>query len=732
MKYRAVLQHNEEDCGAACLAAISQHYGRTFTLSHVREAVGTGQLGTTLLGLTRGSEALGFNARAVRADAEILDWLNELPLPAVLHWQGNHYVVFYGKQRGNWCSHWEQLVRRQKKRQYVIADPSMGIRYLSKRELLENWTNGVMLLLEADPVRFFAQADDPIPGLGRFLHPVWKYRKLLAQVLVINVVLGILSLALPFLIQILTDDVLVRGDRALLTGIVIAVIVMELLSSGLDLVQYTLIAHFAQRLELGLVLEFGQKLLQLPLAYYESHRSGEITSRLKDIEEINYLVSQVVVSLPSQLFIAIVSLGLMLLYSNQLVLVALSIAAVMTLSTIALLPTLRQQIRRVLTLEAENQGVLVETFKGALTLKTTSATPQLWQEFQSRFGRLANLTFRTVQISGINRAFSLFVSGMGNILLLWVGSHLVMNKQLSIGQLLAFNTMNANFLAFTTFGIRFLNDLIRVNAAVQRLAEVIDATPETQEDEIKKPWATISPSSALVCTHLNFHHLGRLDVLSDFSATIPGGQVTAIMGASGCGKSTLAKLIAGLYPLKSGNIRLGLYSLQDLPLGCLRQQIALIPQDPHFWSRSILENFRLAAPHAAFEQIVQACQIAQADEFISQLPDKYQTVLGEFGANLSGGQRQRLAIARAIVTNPAILILDESTANLDPVSETQVLDALFYSRQGKTTIVISHRPQVIDRADWVIVLEQGTCLLQGSAQDLRQKPGSHLAFLSDR
>jgi len=167
----------------------------------------------------------------------------------------------------------------------------------------------------------------------------------------------------------------------------------------------------------------------------------------------------------------------------------------------------------------------------------------------------------------------------------------------------------------------------------------------------------------------------------------------ALIGKSGCGKSTLAKLIAGLYTIQSGNIRIGLYNQQDLSLESLRQQVILVPQEPHFWSRSIVENFRLGAPHVSFEQIVRACEIAGADEFVSKLPQKYQTILGEFGANISGGQRQRLAIARAIVTDPPILILDESTGGLDPVSEAQVLDQLFEHRQGKTTILITHRPR---------------------------------------
>jgi ABC-type bacteriocin/lantibiotic exporter with double-glycine peptidase domain len=257
---------------------------------------------------------------------------------------------------------------------------------------------------------------------------------------------------------------------------------------------------------------------------------------------------------------------------------------------------------------------------------------------------------------------------------------------------------------------------------------VIDATPEDERGE-KKSWAEINPKANIICTNLIFHHAGRVDLLQDFSLTIPGGQVIALIGKSGCGKSTLAKLIAGLYFLQSGNIRYGIYNQQDLSMECLRQQVVLVPQEPHFWSRSIADNFRFSYPQIEFDRIVRACEIAGADEFISQLPDKYQTVLGEFGANLSGGQKQRLAIARAIVTDPPVLILDESTGALDPIGEAEVLDRLFYHRQGKTTITISHRPKVIQRADWIVLLEAGRLKIQGTPDTLRSMAGDHLDFL---
>jgi ATP-binding cassette subfamily C protein len=604
------------------------------------------------------------------------------------------------------------------------------MRYLSKEDIKAAWTDWLLLLLEPDPLRFFAQKQDKEGGFWRFFRRVWIYRGILFQALPLNLVLGLLSLTSPFLLQILTDDVLVRGDIKLLTTVVIAVVVMNIISTSLSFVQSNLIAHFAQRMQLGLVLEFGRQILRLPLTYYETRRSGEVVSRLRDIDQINQLIAQVVVGLPSQFFIAIISLGFMFFYSWKLTLVALVISVVMTTSTFIFQPTLQQKTNELLITEAETQGVLVETFKGALTLKTTASRRQFWDELQNRFNRLARLTFQTMQIGIINNTFSGFVSGIGGVVLLWFGGYLVINpaENISVGQLLAFNSMNGNFISLISTVINFVDEFTRAKTATRRLTEVIDATPE-EEDNSKKPFVEISSNADIICTNLTFHYPGRIDLLEDFSLTIPGGKNIALIGKSGCGKSTLAKLISSLYQLQSGNIQIGIYNLQDLSLECLRQQIVLVPQDAHFWNRSIIDNFRLGAPYVSFEQIVQACKISGADEFISKLPETYQTILGEFGANISGGQRQRLAIARAIITDPPILILDESTGGLDPVSEAQVLDQLFQHRQGKTTILITHRPKVINRADWIVLIDKGRLKLVGSLEDLRSKTGDHLDFV---
>jgi ABC-type bacteriocin/lantibiotic exporter with double-glycine peptidase domain len=714
MKYQIALQHSEEDCGAACLATIAKHYGRTFALNRVREAVGTGARGTSLLGLSRGAEVLGFNTRQVKATPQLIDQLNQAPLPAIIHWKGNHWVVLYG----------------QKGKKYVIADPGVGIRYLTRKELIEGWGNGVMLLLMPDEGRFYHQESDKIGGLGRYIQRVYPYRFIIAQAIAINIAIGLLSLVSPFMMQLLTDDVLVRGDVQLLTTVAIGTIAMNLIRSVISLVQSHLIGHFGQRLQLGLILEYGRKLLHLPLSYFEGRRSGEVVSRIADANAINNLVSQIVLGLPSQFFIALVSLGFMLFYSVELTLASIVAFIFVTAVNWLFLPAIRQKTRNLIVSGTENQGFLVETFRGVQVLKTTQATPQAWEEYQSNFGRLANLSWGNMKLGLYSSTVTSILSTFINIGILWIGSYLVINRTLSIGQLMAYNGMSGNFLSFLDAAIGLVDEFITAQIVVQRLTEVIDATPE-DENDFKKPWAQIPGDADITCTELNFHHSGRVDLLQDFSLTIPGGQVIALIGKSGCGKSTLAKLITGLYKLQSGNIRYDFYNQQDLSLECLRQQVVLVPQEPHFWSRSIIDNFYFSYPHISFESIVEACQIAGADEFISKLPDKYQTILGEFGANLSGGQRQRLAIARAIVTNPPILILDESTGALDPVSEAQVLERLLYYRRGKTTILISHRPKVIQRADWIVLLDQGRLKIQGRPEDLRKLPGEHLDFLDE-
>ena len=703
--YACILQYNEEDCGAACIATISAQHGQELSLGRAREKVGTMATGTTLLGLKRGAETLGFIARAAKADSSILQELNEIPLPMICHWDGNHWVVLHG---------------RDSEQNLLIADPAIGLRSVDEKHFLRHWQNGVVLILEPDPAKFGLDEHEATKkGAWVFLDFLKPFKQLLAQALMINIVIGGLALSMPILMQILTDDVLVRGDTQMLTSLGIGIMLLTTIRYGLGWVQGQMVGHFGQKLQLQMVLHYGQRLFQLPINYFESHRSGEVVSRISDIEKINDLLTAIVTGLPSQLCIAGISVLWMVSYSAPLTLAAITCYTAVIACNVFFLPVIQKKTKQLLVGSAENQGYLVEVFRGATVLKTTDATPQAWQEYQRNFGRLARLSWATTQLRLKENTSTGLVGSLSSIALLWYGSSFVINSDLSIGQLLAFNGMGANVLAFLAGLSAISQETITAGVVLRRLSEVLEREPE-EADRQGKHQAGISSQAPIRCENVSWHYPGRLALLDQFNLEIPGGLTTALIGQSGCGKSSISKLIAGIIQPDQGTIHYGSFSSRDLSLDCLRKQVVLVPQESHFFNRSIYENFAFSHPGIEFSDVVEACQLAMADEFIRELPAGYGTILGEFGANLSGGQRQRLALARALINDPPILILDESTSALDPVLEQRLMDRLATYRKGKTTILVSHRPSVILRADWIIYVEKGKVKQQDKPGALKE------------
>ncbi|NEO61015.1 MAG: peptidase domain-containing ABC transporter [Moorea sp. SIO4G2] len=707
-----IRQHSEEDCGAACLASITKYYGYSIKLSKVRELVGTGQMGTTLLGLRRGAEKLGYNARSGKIACDRLDDLKRISLPAIIHWMGFHYVILY-KVEGKKC---------------VIGDPATGIRHVSERELLSKWATRVILILTPNLQNLSIEESNEEKITSLFSRVI-PYKSIIVSAFVYSIVIGILSLASPFLIQIVTDEVLVRGDEKLLRVVIISVCFLKVFSGCLEWVQSNLISKLSQRVELSISLDFGKKILKLPLKYYETHRSGEITSRLQDIQVINQFITQTIIGLPSDFLISTISFIMMIYYSRVLSLNSIIFALAIVGYTVFILPIIRRRIRESVALETENQGFLVETFSNYITLKTTNSFPEVWEEIQSKISLKGRLSLDVNKIIIFNGIITDLISSVGDISLLLIGSNLVINKELTVGQLLAFNTMNGRFVSLIETCVSLVDEYAFVKTSIDRLNEVMSVPPEEGNTE-RKSTTKIREDCDIFVEELSYYYTGNTEIFDSLNLKIPGGKVTCLIGESGCGKSTLAKLLSSLYFLKSGNIKYGNLNQSDIAIDCTRSQVVLVPQENHFWSSSIIENFLMASPETNLEAIINVCKISGADSFISNLPNKYHTILGEFGANISVGQRQRLSIARAIINNPPILILDESTSALDPKSEVRVLNSLLNHRKGKTTIIISHRPSVVERGDWIVFMERGKIKLQGETNDIKKQPGHHQAFFS--
>lgn len=701
--YPCVRQFDEEDCGAACLATVAKSHGIQLPQGMIRDAVGTTSHGTTLLGLRRGAEQLGFTARAARAPERFLDALREVPLPLICHWDGQHWVVLH------------HLIGDD----VLIADPAVGLRRLSRERFLQHWNDGVVLLLEPDPARRPERPEEPSHAFAVLLRYVLPFRKLLVQALLLNLVVGMMSLGLPLLMQLLTDDVLVRGDQRMLVSLCLGLMLLFAFRSLIGQLQGHLVGYFGQKLQLQMVMHYGRQLLLLPLRYFETHRSGEAVSRIGDIEHVNNLIGSVVLGLPSQFCIALISLVLMWTYSASLTLAALLGYTLVIACSLVFLPALKAASRELLVRSADNQGFLVEIFRGASVLKTSEAFAQAWQEYQSNFGRMSHLAWRELRLKLAESSLTGALGSVVTVALLWYGSSFVIARELSIGQLLAFNGFGANVLALLASLSGVTQDLLLADVVIRRMGDVLERKPEAMGPK-NGASVTIPRNAEIRCEAITYNHPGRRALLQDLNLLIPGGVTTALVGESGCGKSTLSKILAGIYPPDQGTIHFGPFNSRDLSLDVLRSQVVLVPQESVIFNRSIVENFTFAHPGVSFEQIVAACQLSLADEFIRLLPDGYRTILGEFGANLSGGQRQRLAIARALISDPPLLILDEATSALDPVLESRLMERLLEQRQGHTTVLISHRPSVIMRADWIIYLEQGQVLAENTPRLLQE------------
>jgi len=713
-QYQWIRQQSGADCAAASLAIVAKHYGRNFKISRLREVIGTAKGGTTLLGLKQGAESLGFQTKVFKINPEQFDrFIEKSSLPAIIYWQGYHFVVLYG----------------QENEQYIVSDPGIGIRYLSRSELADGWQGGLTLLLSPRLFWFHNQSNDSVDPWGNALQRLYPHRWTVLSLILLGIGLGASVLIFPLFLQIAIDRGIQPNPTQPLSSLLMIFALLQTLSSGFTWGQLWLATRFSQTLQSSLKLDFTEQILQLPLTYHEARYDSVVRGVLRDIQAISQSLNQIVVTLPQQAFSGLAVIVVLTVYNPAIALASTVVTFFVALITIGLYPKVRQASYRSAIATGSNLFLLSEVFKNALTLKTTASISHLSTEIRDRLHQETLANSENAQVINLNQTLSNWVLGMGSLALLVFAALLYQQHLLSLGQLVAVYSLNLILLSAVKAGVDFWLNFTQVKTAAQLLDELFDCIPENHEDE-GKPWINVSPQAEISCEALQYSYSGRLPLWSDLSLTLPGGGAIAIIGYSGCGKSTLAKLLTRLYPVGAGTIQLGDRPLEDFPLDCLRRQVVLVPQEVEFLTRSIADNLRLAQPDATLDDIEIACKIAAAHEFIQSFPEQYDTILGSFSANLSGGQKQRIAIARAILMNPPILILDEATANLDPPTEAKVMDQLLAKRHGKTTLLISHRPNVIERAEWVLWIDQGTARFNGKMMNFREQSLEHLEFLN--
>jgi ATP-binding cassette, subfamily C, bacterial len=711
-KYPWIRQQSGEDCAAVSLAIVARHYGRTLRISTVREAIGTGRGGTTLAGLTEGARRLGFTAKAIQAAPGFLDHLDEAPLPAILYWKGYHFVVLFGRDGDR----------------FVLSDPALGVRKVTRRDVEEAWEGGMAILLSPHPIRFPRQTGDPASPFEHLVRRLWTQRRRLAPVAVFGGLLGAASMAAPFALQEVALRLGLPGRDEERWRVMASLLGLALLYGALSWVRSSLASGFTARLRQSLKGEFGGQLLHLPLAYHESRGASLIRYRLDDIDGIAAIISHMVTDFPLQALTAVGAMVIMGLLYPQVLAVSLALALVSALLSAFLRPRVREAGYRLASLAGETYFLLSQFLAAALMVKSVGATSRLEEELHGKLlledsgGRAETSTIRLAFLPGS------LLRTVAPVVVIWMAAE-ALDRQLADPYLLiapvglavilfdALESVTASALGFTEF---------RTTAEV--FEESFEAIPEGQSAG-RTPWKALPPTGDLSLEGVAFQYPGRRPLFQDLGLRVPGGRVSALVGPSGSGKSTIAYLITRLHDLQGGAIVLAGTDLKDVPLECLRRQIVLVPQEARFLTRSVLDNLRLGAPRATEAEMEEACRVTEAHAFIDALPEGYDTILGDFSANLSAGEGQRIALARAILLDPPVLILDESTGSLDPPTEAKVLDNLLGRRHGRTTILISHRPRVIERAEWVVFLDGGRTRFQGPIDSFRREPPEALAFL---
>ena len=603
-------------------------------------------------------------------------------------------------------------------------NPAYGkIETYTTEEFAKIWT-GVLILLE--PNEYFEQRNEKTSLYQRFYQLIQPHRSILLQALVGAIFYTILGLSTSIYIQKITDYVLVDGNRRLLNLLSLIMIVLLLFQIFLGVMKSVLTLQTGQKIDKYLILGYYKHLLKLPQRFFDTMRVGEIISRVNDAVKIRTFINDVSIQIVVNVFIVLFSFALMFTYYWKLALIV-ALMIPFYLGIYAITNWLNKKVeRRMMEESAELESHLVESLNAVKTIKQFGAEIYANNKTDIYFSTLLKTIYKSVLNSLFSGNASEFVSRIFTIVLLWVGAGYVIDREITPGELLSFYALIGYFTSPVSQLIGMNKSIQNALIASDRLFEIMDLEQEEVTDKIE---LTAEQIGNINFENVTFSYGSRREVFKDFSCVIEKGKTTAIVGESGSGKTTLATLIQNLYPVNSGKITIGDYEVQYLSHYSLRTLIGVVPQQIDLFSGNVIENIAFGEDFPDMQRVIDLTKQLGILSFIEQLPNGFQTHLGENGSQLSGGQRQRIAIARALYKNPEILILDEATSSLDTDSE-QVIQATLneLKRTGKTLIVIAHRLSTIAHSDTILVLRNGQLIEQGTHQELLARETTYKAM----
>lgn len=561
-------------------------------------------------------------------------------------------------------------------------------------------------------------------GVGWFWQAIGKHRAVLGEVLLASFFVQIFALVTPLVFQVVIDKVLTHRSLTTLDVLVVALLGLSIFEVVLSAMRHYLFSHTTNRVDVELGAKLFRHLLHLPLAYFESRRAGDTVARMRELENArNFLTGQTLTSWVD-LFFAVVFLAVMFYYSPLLAGIVLAFMPAFLAASWVITPLLRRKLEDKFALGAENQAFLVETVTSMETLKGLAREPHWQREWEQRLADYVQAAFQGGHLANVTNQVIGFVGKAMTVVLLWVGAKLVIDGELTVGGLIAFNMLAARVNAPILKLASLWQDFTQMKVSVRRLADIMD----TAAEPAFRPHRASLPeiSGRVGFEHVTFRYQpDGPEVLSDVSFVAEPGEVIGLVGISGAGKTTLVRLLQRLYTPERGRVTVDGVDLSLVDTSWLRRQIGVVSQDTVLFNRSVRENIALADPSLSMEAIMDAAKLAGAHDFILGLPEGYDTLVGERGSRLSGGQRARIAIARALATNPRLLILDEATASLDYESERAIHNNMEKICRERTVFIVAHRLPTLRLAHRVLVLERGRLIEEGSHKELMTRAGRY-------
>ena len=550
-----------------------------------------------------------------------------------------------------------------------------------------------------------------------FIPSLVKYRRLFGEVMAISLFLQLFALVSPLFFQVVMDKVLVHRGLTTLDVLVIGLVVVVVFESVLTALRSYVFSHTTSRIDVELGARLFRHLLNLPLAYFQARRVGDSVARVRELENIRSFLTGNALTLVLDVLFSVVFIAVMFLYSVPLTLIVLVSLPLYLGLSLMVMPMLRARLDEKFARGAENQALLVETITGIQTVKATALEPAMARRWDSQLAAYVSASFRTQTLAGFAHEGVNLIGKLVNAATLWYGAHLVIEGQLTVGMFVAFNMFAGRVSQPIMRMAQMWTDFQQTGISMARLGDVLNARTEVPPSNA----AQLPPiRGQITLDQVTFRYRPEAaPVLQGFSLDIRPGEVIGIVGRSGSGKSTLTKLVQRLYTPEQGRILIDGIDIGLVDAAQLRRQIGVVLQDNLLFHRSVRENIAITDPAAPIEQVLRAAQLAGAHDFISELPEGYDTLVGEQGASLSGGQRQRVAIARALFNQPRILIFDEATSALDYESEAIIQRNMAHICQGRTVLVIAHRLSAVRHANRIVVMDKGCVVEMGTHDELR-------------